>query len=96
MARKMTGRKEAVALRFRQQEDQAPRVTAKGSGVVAEKILEIARKHFIPVRQDRNLIQVLSLLDLNEEIPPAVYQAVAEILAFIYRASRPDAKDAKH
>jgi flagellar biosynthesis protein len=82
-------RLQAVALRFRQGQDAAPRVAAKGSGHVAEKILELARQHYIPIRQDRNLVQVLSLLDLNQEIPPHVYQAVAEILAFVYRLGRP-------
>jgi flagellar biosynthesis protein len=88
MAEKKDQRLEAVALRFQPLQDAAPRVVAKGSGFVAEKILELARKHHIPIRQDKNLIQVLSLLDLNEEIPPTVYKAVAEILAFVYRVSR--------
>lgn len=75
----------AVALRFRRGEDRAPTVTAKGSGFVAEKILDLAKKHHIPTREDKDLVQVLSLLDLDEEIPPTVYKAVAEILAFVYR-----------
>jgi flagellar biosynthesis protein len=75
---------QAVALRYRVKEDPAPRLVAKGSGVVADRIIEAAQEHGVPVRQDRNLVQVLSLLDLNQEIPPAVYRAVAEILAFVY------------
>jgi flagellar biosynthesis protein len=82
-------RLQAVALRFRAGQDAAPRVTAKGSGHVAERILELARQHYIPVRQDKDLVQVLSLLDLNQEIPANVYQAVAEILAFVYRLGNP-------
>lgn len=77
----------AVALRYRPKEDQAPKVVGKGRGYVAEKILEIARAHNIPIREDKNLLQVLSRLDLDEEIPPELYRAVAEILAFIYRLS---------
>ena len=77
----------AVALRFRPRDDSAPRVMAKGSGYVAERIVELARKHYLPVRRDKDLVQVLSLLDLNEEIPPHVFRAVAEILAFVYRVS---------
>jgi len=76
---------QAVALRYQPGRDQAPKLVAKGRGPIAERILELARIHGIPVRQDKNLVQVLSLLQLDQEIPPAVYQAVAEILAFVYR-----------
>jgi flagellar biosynthesis protein len=79
---------QAVALRYTPGEDEAPRVTAKGRGPIAEKILELARAHNVPVRQDRNLVQVLSRLELEQEIPPSVYRAVAEILAFVYRLSQ--------
>ena len=87
MARKRTGRKQAVALRYREGKDRAPKVTAKGDDLVADRILEVAREHNVPIREDRNLVQVLSLLDLNQEIPPSVYKAVAEILAWVYRLS---------
>ena len=79
--------RQAVALRYQPTKDRAPKLVAKGRGYLADKILELAREHDIPVRQDRNLLQILSHLDLNEEIPPDVYKAVAEILAFIYRLS---------
>ncbi len=79
---------QAVALRYRPGEDEAPRLTAKGRGHVAEKILALARANNVPVRQDRDLVQVLSRLDLDREIPPDVYKAVAEILAFVYRLSQ--------
>jgi flagellar biosynthesis protein len=78
---------QAVALRYQPGQDEAPRVAAKGRSLVAEKILELARRHGVPIRQDRNLVQVLSRLDLEQEIPPDVYRAVAEILAFVYRLS---------
>ena len=79
--------RQAVALRYQPTKDRAPKLVAKGRGYLADKILELAREHDIPVRQDRNLLQILSHFDLNEEIPPEVYKAVAEILAFIYRLS---------
>lgn len=79
--------RQAVALRYRPKEDDAPKLVAKGRGYVAEKILELARQYNIPVREDKNLLQVLSRLDLDQEIPPEVYRVVAEILAFIYRLS---------
>jgi len=77
--------KRAAALKYVQNEDNAPRVIAKGKGYVAEKIIEIAEKNKVPVVQDPNLAQILEALDLNTEIPPALYRAVAEILAFVYR-----------
>ena len=55
---------------------------------MAERILEVARKHEIPIREDKNLIQVLSQLDPDQEIPPELYFVVAEILAFVYRSAR--------
>jgi flagellar biosynthesis protein len=79
--------KKAVALKYKQGEDSAPKVIAKGSGWVAEKIIEIAREHNIPLHEDKNLIEILSTLDLNAEIPGELYKAVAEILAFIYKMS---------
>ena len=50
-----------------------------------DKIIEIARQHDIPMVKDENLVQVLEALDLETEIPPELYRAVAEVLAFIYR-----------
>ena len=80
-------RRQAVALRYEPKRDRAPKLVAKGQGYLAEKILELARQHHIPIREDKNLLQILSRLDLNQEIPAEVYRAVAEILAFIYRLS---------
>ena len=76
--------KKAVALKYKPLEDKAPKVTAKGAGVVAEKIIALAKKHGIPVKDDPDLVEVLSKLDIEAEIPAGVYVAVAEILAFIY------------
>jgi flagellar biosynthesis protein len=81
-------RREAAALRYDRGKDSAPRIVAKGKGVVADKILEIARRHGIPIREDRELIRMLASLDLYREIPPDLYKAVAEILAFLYSRNR--------
>ena len=81
--------KRVVALRFDATKDSAPRVVAKGKGLIAEQILALARKNAIPVRQDPNLVRVLSQLKIDQEIPPQVYSAVAAILAFLYRVNRP-------
>ena len=78
---------QVVALRYKPKRERAPKVVAKGRGYLADKIIEIAREHNIPIRQDKNLLQILSRLDLNDEIPTEIYKAVAEILAFIYRLS---------
>jgi flagellar biosynthesis protein len=75
----------AVALRYDKQEDPAPRVVAKGKGYLADKIIDVAREHDIPLYKNKNLVQVLEALDLETEIPPELYRAVAEVLAFIYR-----------
>jgi flagellar biosynthesis protein len=77
--------KKAIALKYKPGDDHAPRVTAKGTGRLAERIIEMARKHGIPVKDDPDLVEVLSRLDLHEEIPPELYVVVAELLAFVYR-----------
>lgn len=77
--------KKAVALKYEKEKDRAPRVTAKGRGDVARRILEIAKEHNIPIREDADLVEVLSKLDLEEEIPPHLYRVIAEVLSFIYR-----------
>ncbi len=81
-------RRKAAALKYRHMIDQAPTVIAKGQGVVAERILEIARKHGIPMTKDPALLEVLSKLDVGEEIPPDLYRAVAEVLAYVYRMTK--------
>lgn len=73
----------AVALRY--DGVGAPRVTAKGRGEVAERILTLAREHGIPIREDPNLAVLLSTVELGDEVPPALYRAVAEVIAFAYR-----------
>jgi flagellar biosynthesis protein len=80
--------KKAVALKYKPGDDHAPRVTAKGTGRLAERIIEMARKHGIPVKDDPDLVEVLSRLDLDDQIPPELYVVVAELLAFIYRLNQ--------
>ena len=80
--------KTAVALKYDAAMDQAPKIIAKGNGHVADKIIALAREKGIPMREDPDLIQVLSQLDLNQEIPPSLYQVVAELLAFVYRLNQ--------
>ena len=81
-------RKKAVALKYMPQEHQSPIVAAKGKGYVAEQIVERARKHGVPIQEDASLVEVLSKLDIEQEIPAELYQLVAELLSFIYRTDR--------
>jgi flagellar biosynthesis protein len=78
----------AVALRYDKDKDHAPKVIAKGKGEIAEKIIEIAKAHNLPLYEDKNLVQILEALELETEIPPELYRAVAEVLAFIYRLNK--------
>ena len=78
----------AVALTYDNRQDHAPRVTAKGKGHLADKIIEVAKQHNIPLYKDKDLVQVLEALEIETEIPPELYQAVAEVLAFIYRLNQ--------
>jgi flagellar biosynthesis protein len=75
----------AAALRYNPEKEHSPRVVAKGTGLIAEKILDIAKENKIPLREDKQLVEILSTLDLYQEIPPELYKAVAEILVFVYR-----------
>nr|WP_139492899.1 EscU/YscU/HrcU family type III secretion system export apparatus switch protein [Brevibacillus dissolubilis] len=80
--------KSAVALRYQSGRADAPIVTAKGKGVVAENILQKAKENNVPIQEDPSLVEVLSKLDLDQQIPPELYQVVAEILAFVYRLDK--------
>ena len=73
----------AVALLY--EEPNAPRVVATGRGWVGDKIIETAREHGVPIEENPALAQALSTIELDEEIPEALYRAVAEILGFILR-----------
>lgn len=77
--------KSAVALKYHTEADTVPKVTAKGEGLVAERIIELARENEVPVKEDPDLVQILSQVDINKEIPPSVYKVVAELLAFVYK-----------
>jgi flagellar biosynthesis protein len=86
-------KKRAVALSY-EDGQLAPRVTATGTGLVAERILAAAAQAGVPVRNDAALTSALSALELGDEVPPALWTAVAETLAWAYRlnaqASRRD------
>lgn len=76
-------KEKAVALAY--DRAGAPTVVAKGSGEVARKLIEQAIDYGIPIQKDQVLVEALLQVNLGEEIPPQLYQVVAELLAFIYR-----------
>ena len=74
----------AVALAY-QSGDSAPRIVAKGRGMIAEEIIERAREHGVAVHESKELVTLLMQVELDDHIPPALYRAVAELLAWLYR-----------
>jgi len=78
--------KKAVALRYNAETDNAPKLVAKGEREIAEKIIKIASENGVPIVEDPYLVSILYKLDFYEEIPEEVYEAVAAILATVYRA----------
>lgn len=77
--------KKAAAIKYDQAKNMAPRVVAKGKGHIADQIVQVARENDVPLVEDRNLANVLEAMELETEIPPDLYRAVAEVLVFIYR-----------
>ncbi len=76
-------KRKAIALRYDKDKDRAPLVVAKGIGELAEKIIETAKKHGVPVVEDKALISAMINLEVYEEIPPDLYRAVAKVLVFV-------------
>lgn len=83
--------KQAIALHYNGK--SAPRVTATGEGLVAEKIIKLAKDHNIPLQEDAELTALLSEVTLNDEIPPKLYVAVAQLLTFLYYINGKTPKD---
>ena len=75
-------KKTAVALEY-EAGDRAPKVVATGQGVLAEKIIDVAKEADVPVHKDEKLARSLSILDIGEYIPPELYSIVADILVFV-------------
>ena len=77
----------AAAIAYNPKQGQAPRVTASGRGPIAEQIMALARANNIPVHVDADLARILTTVELDCEIPVEALVAVAEILAYVYRAN---------
>jgi flagellar biosynthesis protein len=78
----------AVAVKYDAKKGKAPKIIATGQGAIADKILELAEEHRIPMYEDATLTEMLSKLDLDMEIPPELYTMVAEVLAFVYHLDK--------
>jgi flagellar biosynthesis protein len=81
-------KQKAAALRYDKDKESAPRVIAKGEGAAADNIIKIAQLHNLPIKKDEDLIELLSKVELNKEVPEALYKAVAEVFSFIYKATK--------
>ena len=77
----------AVAILYDSQKSSSPRVVASGQGEVARRIIETAKEAGVHIQEDANLVELLSKIDLGDEIPTELYQTVAEVLAFVYRVN---------
>ena len=73
---------QAIALKY--DEITAPKLTAKGQADLAEQIINLAKEHNIPIYENSELVNILSKLDLGDEIPETLYRVIAEIIAFAY------------
>jgi flagellar biosynthesis protein len=78
----------AIALRYKRETDSAPMVVAKGQGLTARKILNLAQENNVPIHEDPVLSQLMKDMDLDQPIPPELYEAVAKVLTFVYAVDR--------
>ena len=80
----------AAALRYDKEKENAPRVIAKGEGKVAQNIIKVAELNNLPIKKDEDLIELLSKVELDKEVPEALYKVVAELFSFVYKVTRKD------
>ena len=79
--------KKAVAIKYDKDQGDAPLVVASGKGQIAEQIIKAAREAGLEITQDADLTELLAKVPVGTEIPVELYQAVAEVLAFVYRVN---------
>lgn len=84
----MSDIKKAVALKYEVEKNKAPKIVAKGSGKIAEKIIKIAKEYGITIKEDKELVEMLSKLDIGDEIPSHLYEVVAKIFAYVYSTKK--------
>ncbi len=81
-------KEKAVALKYDKESSSAPKVTAKGEGYTAENIIKIAKLHDIPIKKDEDLVEMLSKLEVDKEVPAEMYKAIAEVFSYVYRLTK--------
>jgi len=81
-------KQKAAALKYDKAKDLAPRVVAKGEGISAQNIIKIAKLNDLPIQKDEDLVELLSKVELDKEVPEALYKAVAEVFSFIYTTTK--------
>ena len=86
-------KKKAIALRYSAEKENAPRLLAKGIDRSAENIIKIAELHNIPIQKDEDLVELLSKVELDNEVPDNLYKTVAELFSFLYKMSKEELKD---
>jgi len=77
-------KKKTAALKYDVDRDQAPRIVALGSGSIAEKIIKTAKKENIPIKEDKDIVEILAKMNIGDQIPEELYTVIAEILSFFY------------
>ena len=87
----------AISLQYKKGKNAAPKVTAKGQGWTADRIIKMAQENNIPIREDKDLLHLLSEIDVGKEVPESLYKVVAELLAWVYQLNQnyPDSEQAK-
>ena len=83
MEKQKNGKRHAAALKYDPETDAAPILAAVGQGVVADNIVEAAREHGVPVVEDASTAEILTRFSVGDSIPPALYEAVAQVLVFV-------------
>ena len=78
-------KEKAIALQYDNDKNSAPKVIAKGEGKTAQKIIQIAEENGVRLKKDEDLVELLSKVELDAEVPPQMYKAVAEVFSFLYK-----------
>lgn len=81
-------KEKAVALKYDASTSSAPIVTAKGEGFTAKNIIKIAQENDIPIKKDEDLVELLSKVDIDREVPAEMYKAIAEVFSFLYTTTK--------
>lgn len=81
-------KQKAVALKYDAKLSSAPKVTAKGEGFTAENIIKIAKANDVPIQKDEDLVELLSKVDIDREVPAEMYKAIAEVFSFLYKSTK--------